>query len=360
MRIAILATGDEITEGHTLNTNTYEIARSLFSEGLEVGLHMACSDKETEILSCIQSLLNTHDGLITIGGLGPTSDDKTRFALAKAIDEPLISHSIALEHVNRYLKRAHLQMDSGNEQQTLFPKQAKLLPNPFGTALGCIFEHQTKWIALLPGPPRECLPMFKEHVLPDLERYGATNLARFQWLVFGLAEADIAARLDKAVAHLPCQTGYRVDVPYVECKVRCESQYAEEIKAVVNPLLQPYCLASPTQKASHLLKEALKTLPYSIYIEDHATGGLLQTLLLDPSTYTQVHFNAPLQAKLQFECSGLEAYWQQTKEDKTELRLTIKNEKNQKDENIILPYRTRHVVNMAAEWLCARILVSLP
>lgn len=70
MTIAILATGDEIIHGDTLNTNTHYIAHALCSEGLPLGLQMACSDKENEIIDSLNFLTEHHDILILIGGLG--------------------------------------------------------------------------------------------------------------------------------------------------------------------------------------------------------------------------------------------------------------------------------------------------
>jgi nicotinamide-nucleotide amidase len=102
-RIALLATGDEITNGDILNTNAQIIAQKLFSNGMHVGLHMTSPDNTNEIEASIQYLLKTHHALIITGGLGPTSDDITRYALSKAINNPSFSmkkHGNSLFHVS--------------------------------------------------------------------------------------------------------------------------------------------------------------------------------------------------------------------------------------------------------------------
>lgn len=368
MRIALLATGNELIEGTTLNTNTYEASKHLHSEGFTVGRHVICGDDEDEIQACMLSLLEDHDALIVFGGLGPTSDDKTRFALSKALNTHLIPHEMALTHVQKYLNRAHLTLDAGNHQQSLFPESAKLLANPFGTALGCIFEYEPpsplsnsvpkKVIILLPGPPRECLPMFQTDVRPYfIEQGDHSHLARLRWLVFGLPEAYVAAQLDQAVAGFECETGYRFDPPYVECKVRCKPEFVENIKAVVEPLLNPHCLMPNHEKASHILKQRLSHLKNPIYIQDTATGGMLQHLLTSPETYAYLRFEAPSENFLSFECRGLTAYWNQERQTETELSLTIGE--NQAHESVRLPYRSPLVVYMATEWLCAKILFRI-
>ena len=131
MTIALLATGNEIVEGDILNTNCQELAHSLHSEGLAPSMHMACSDSEEDILDCLQFLAARPDVMIITGGLGPTSDDRTRFALSRFLGLPLLVFSSALEHLQKILRHSALAMTSSNKQQALFPKSAILLPNPF-------------------------------------------------------------------------------------------------------------------------------------------------------------------------------------------------------------------------------------
>ena len=89
MAIAFLATGDEIIQGDTLDTNSHYLAQILNSEGLVIGLHLSCSDNETELYQCIEFLAKQHEIIITIGGLGPTSDDRTRYALRSLFKKPI-------------------------------------------------------------------------------------------------------------------------------------------------------------------------------------------------------------------------------------------------------------------------------
>ena len=137
MTIAILATGDEIIHGDTLNTNSHAIAHAINSEGLALGLHVSSSDNENEMLGCIEFLSQKHDTIILLGGLGPTSDDRTRFVLARFLKTTLVEFPKALAHIQARITRANLSLNPGNRQQALFPSGAVLLPNPHGTAMGC-------------------------------------------------------------------------------------------------------------------------------------------------------------------------------------------------------------------------------
>ena len=92
MNIGFLATGDELTTGDILNTNGQTIARILFEKGFELGSHVIAPDEESSIVNAIKFLLQNHSIIIITGGLGPTSDDRTRYALAKALNKHLIFH----------------------------------------------------------------------------------------------------------------------------------------------------------------------------------------------------------------------------------------------------------------------------
>ena len=121
MTVALLATGDEIIHGDTLNTNSFHLAQILSSEGLSLGLQLVCSDKESEINDCLHFLATQHDLIIITGGLGPTSDDRTRFALAHFLNTDLSNSQLLLEHIKNRLKLSPDKLNPGNKQQALFP-----------------------------------------------------------------------------------------------------------------------------------------------------------------------------------------------------------------------------------------------
>lgn len=356
MTIAILATGDEIVHGDTLNTNSHQIAHALSSEGLSLGVHLSCSDKEQDIIACLDFLAKQYDIVILIGGLGPTSDDLTRFALAKFTGDSLIEYNAALVHIQKRLHDANVMINAGNLQQCLFPVHAKLLPNPNGTALGCIHRWQNKTFILLPGPPRECLPMFDNYVLPVLQQTKHSTKHIVKWRIFGVPESEIAQILEEALTNIDCQTGYRWDVPYVEFKVRCTPDLVEKIKAIIDPILAPHIIAPVDQKASAKLAELILSINEPITIIDKATGGLLQTLLVKPGLHHLLNFNLNEPTRLLFQVDGLEEYWSsQPIKGSTQLTIHYNNQKQQDKETHSIPYRNPMVVHYAAEWLSFRL-----
>jgi nicotinamide-nucleotide amidase len=356
MTIAILATGDEIVHGDTLNTNAHEIAHALSSEGLSLGFQLSCSDKKADMIACLQFLAEKHDIILLIGGLGPTTDDLTRFALAEFTGDTLVQHAEALTHIQTRLNAANVVINQGNLQQCLFPEQATLLPNPNGTAVGCYYQWNNKTFILLPGPPRECLPMFNNFVLPLLQKTKHSTKQILKWRIFGVAESEIAQTLEEALSNLDCQTGYRLDTPYIEFKVRCTNDLVKEAKAIVDPIVAPHCIATTEKKASDKLRDLILSLNEPITIIDESTGGLLQLLLTKPGVQHLIKFSANNKTHLSFQISGLEEYWsQQPANGQTQLIIHYSNENQEGGETHLIPYRSPTVVAYAAEWLSFRL-----
>lgn len=356
MTIAILATGDEIIHGDTLNTNTHAIAHALNSEGLLLGHQLTSSDREQDIFSCITFLCKRHSIIILTGGLGPTSDDRTRYALARFLNVPLVEFSDAVKHIEKRLTKANITLNAGNRQQALFPLGATLLPNPHGTAMGCSYYFKDKLLILLPGPPRECLPMFNHYVLPMLGRVQHTDKHLLKWRLFGVAEGEIAQILDDSLASIDCETGYRLETPYLEFKVRCSAEYVEKVQQIIEPIVAPLIIAPPEQKASERLQKVIGEIQISMVIIDDVTGGILQTLIQRPSNYPWLSFHEQNNSRLHVHLSGLEAYWSDSGVASTSLTIDYQYDTTQGTETQQIPYRSPLVVEYAAEWISFRLL----
>lgn len=357
MTVALLATGDEIVIGDTLNTNSQQLAHALNAEGISLGLHMTCGDEESQLHDCIEYLAHKHETLIITGGLGPTSDDRTRFALGRFMGITLVKFPEAMEHIQTRLRYSNLGLTPGNQQQALFPPAATLIPNPNGTAMGCYCEWQGKLLILLPGPPRECMPMFNKDVLPLLQKNRQSDQQLLKWRVFGVAESQIAQQLDDALAMLDCETGYRLETPYIECKVRCQNHLVETVKKIVDPIVAPHIIASPERKASESLTDLIIQKQIKLSIQDNITGGILQCLLQQPANRHLLKFGDSQAEDLHFTLTGLREYWDQhALGNATSLTISYEHKGARGEESHQLPYRSSLVVQLAAEWLSFRLL----
>lgn len=242
-RIALLATGNEITEGDILNTDGQLIAQALAANGFAIGLHVVAPDNDEDIKNSLEFLLKSHQAVIITGGLGPTSDDRTRNALSAVTHQELQFDDFSWQCIcERVQKRLGREPHPSNRQQALFPRGAHIIANPNGTAAGCWMSFQKKMIFMLPGPPRECLQMFQEIVLPLLLKQEIQNKKRkYSWRLKNAVESDIAAQIDEAVKNYAVQTGYRAESPYLEVKIYAE-QNAEldQLIIVIKKIIEPY------------------------------------------------------------------------------------------------------------------------
>lgn len=164
-QIEILAIGDELLKGMTVNSNAAEIAFALFKNGYQCYQHIALADERALIKNQFQESLRRSQIVIATGGLGPTCDDLTRGVAAEVFDSGFtFNETLAAELKQRYGNLPiHL-----NDQATV-PTKALLLKNSLGTAPGIVFEADLGTLILLPGVPKEMRLMLHEQVIPYLK-----------------------------------------------------------------------------------------------------------------------------------------------------------------------------------------------
>ncbi len=353
--IGILATGDEIVNGDVVNRNGPYLARQLRQLGFQPGLQITVDDDESRILEALQYLLAKHEVVFTLGGLGPTSDDRTRFAVAQMIQQPLTFFDDCWQRIVERLTHLGLPVPDNNRQQCLFPANAQILPNGQGTAAGCYIPYRAGGILLLPGPPPEFQVMLDQHALPKLlEYYKAPKRYFSSWLVLGAGEGQLAAQLDPLWTGQNCLVGYRADSPYVEIKLQSEEESVfKPLEKQFEAILQPFLVSREQKTASHLLKEFIVFHKIPFYLQDFATKNHLLATLTTRETLAYLVKNAPLQIELH----GFEAYWQKEETARTsQIQLVI----NQKTEAVfdILLHR-RYTLTFALEMTSWHLLTYL-
>jgi nicotinamide-nucleotide amidase len=349
-KVALLATGDEICQGDIINTNSQEIAQRLLHAGIEPWLHGLVPDVITDIESIMRFLLSSHQALIITGGLGPTSDDLTRFALSKVVGKELIFDNATWQAIcQRFKSFGYDVPPDSNRQQAMFPVGATIIPNKNGTAAGCYIQLGEQFIFMLPGPPFECLPMVNDIVLPILQQAGFAQASyRKKWLIFGVSEGKIAEELDKLVEPFDCVTGYRLSYPYIEFKLHSNNQTDfDKLTTLVEKTIKPDMFGDGQQTASLMLQNKLCAPGLFLQISDHATGGALQHTLKIPKNYMQVRYTDAIDTSKPFvTIQGLAEYWQE-KADTTKTMLTLRFPNHEVELDI--PFRGKRVIQYAVE-----------
>jgi isocitrate dehydrogenase len=277
-KISFLATGNEIIQGDLQDSNSNFFAKSITANGGSIYQHIQSSDNKLEIISSLKYLLSKSDAVILTGGLGPTSDDMTRFAVAEIIKSELIFSDSSWAHVVSRLERFNLPVTDSNRQQALFPKQAELYPNENGTAFGCHILWQNKHLFMLPGPPKECRPMFEKHILATLENANFFHMKKnYRWLTLGLIEGEIAPQIDHAAKSSLVETAYRWNYPYLEIKLICDDQEdIQKVVTAVNDILSPFIVSTEHETSLEVLHSNLLSFSETLHIIDEVTQGDLQ------------------------------------------------------------------------------------
>ncbi len=217
MRIEVVTIGDELLLGHTIDTNAAHLARALAAIGVEIVRRTTCGDDAGDIAAAVRDALDRADGVITTGGLGPTSDDRTKPAIATLFGRAMVLDAAHLAWMrerwaNRWPERP---MPETNVQQAMIPAGARKLTNHHGSAPGIFLEDERgRWVAMLPGVPREMRGMLADTLLPLVTARlgGVSRVVRSRTLrTTGVAESLVADRIgalpdgmgDVALAYLP-------------------------------------------------------------------------------------------------------------------------------------------------------------
>src|SRR5512138_648139 len=153
MDLELVTIGDELLLGLTIDTNAAHLARELASVGCSIVRRTTVGDDAADIASAVADALERTGAVITTGGLGPTSDDKTRPAIAELFGQDLVPDEARWEALRALWKeRGRGEIPLANRSQIMIPRGATVLTNRHGTAPGIWLEDQRgRWCAMLPG-----------------------------------------------------------------------------------------------------------------------------------------------------------------------------------------------------------------
>lgn len=214
-RATIITVGDELLSGQYLNTNLQDLSQSLEKRNIQVTRHFVCADQLQKISETIIACLGQEDLIILSEGLGPTSDDKTRDAIAQAVQQPLLYHDAVWQTIKGQLQQLGIVPDTSNARQALFPKTAKVLDNPIGTAPGFYLSYGGSSLVALPGPPTQALSLLEHYLEQSDQKCSTMSYAKHVWTLIGIDESTIASWVDCFFADVPFERHFLWKSPYV-------------------------------------------------------------------------------------------------------------------------------------------------
>lgn len=240
MNAEIITIGTELLLGEIVDTNSAHIARTIRDIGLDLFYQTTVGDNEARAASAISAALDRADVVITTGGLGPTVDDVTRQAVARATDRPLESRPELLEQIAARFRRWGTKMSPNNRQQALVPAGAIGLENPVGTAPCFIVETERGSVISLPGVPREMIYMLDHVVIPYLqERMGAPSVIHARVLrTAGIGESKVDSLIHDLERLSNPTVGLAAHAGQTDIRVTAKAASIEEAWVLIEPIVK--------------------------------------------------------------------------------------------------------------------------
>jgi len=288
VKACILAVGSEMLTPFRVDTNSLFVTERLNAIGADVRLKAVVGDDAAELAQVIERALEWADLIVITGGLGPTEDDVTRDAVARALSLPLDVDEAIVDRLRDRFARRGMTMPEINRRQAMVPRGAVVLPNPNGTAPGLWIERGGRGLALLPGPPREMKPMLETLIAERLApKAGGRGLFRRVLKITGRAESDVDAQAQPVYGkwtaeRVPISTTILAVLGQIELHLTAAAATREDaelaLDAAVGELqaaLGPSVYSTDGRNLEVVVGDLLRERKLTIAVAESCTGGLL-------------------------------------------------------------------------------------
>jgi len=282
-KAVILSTGDELTTGRVVDTNSVFIADKLHQLGVEVAAVLKVGDKKEMLLWALKEASNLGDLIIGTGGLGPTVDDLTTEAVAEFLGRELKQDRGVIQALKRRFEARGLPFTPNNLKQALFPEGAQILPNPSGTAPGFQLSFgDGKTLIWLSGVPQEMEAMLGESVLPWISRQNEKLARAFActFKIYGLTESKLDDILKPVFAAAQAQLSFRAHYPDLSLRLtvrggrEAEKKFLE-LRDRIQELIGPYIYGVGEETLEEIVGRLLFKKGWTVALAESCTGGYL-------------------------------------------------------------------------------------
>lgn len=290
MKIQLLMTGNELMSGDIVDSNSAMIAEKLKNIGLTIKRKVTVADDIDDLINEISHISQQANLLIINGGLGPTTDDLTAQALAKAANVPLVEHKEALEHLSAWCNKKGYELTGSNLKQAILPQGCSLIANSVGSAVGFRLTLNNCDIMCTPGVPSELSVMLTDVMLPIIQQQipkeKQAHTSRLQ--IFGYGESGLQNLLNEHFHNWPkaLELGFRASMPFVELKITSYTTEAKTLKALwiskIKTLLGEHIVHEISDKPltmANCLLALLHKKNKTLTTAESCTGGLIASLL---------------------------------------------------------------------------------
>jgi len=239
MNAELLTIGTEILLGDILNTNVQFLSKELAEIGISVYHHTAVGDNPERIEAAYKLAFERSDIVITTGGLGPTDDDITKEIAAKYFNKDLVIHEESFKKIKELYRNYSMTLTKGTEKEASVLAGSKTLFNKAGLAPGCIVEENGKILIMLPGPPKEAIPMYLNDVKPYLLSKSNYIYKSKTVRISGIGEAEAENMIKDLIASQsnPSIAPYAKQSEMV-FRITAKAENSEEADTIIKPTLE--------------------------------------------------------------------------------------------------------------------------
>lgn len=282
MKATLLTIGNELLAGRTVDTNFTYMARALGAAGVRVCRHVTVGDDRRAILAAVRSALLDSDLVVASGGLGPTSDDVTREAMAELAGSPLREDPEVVARIAARMKSLGRTLKAVGRRQALLPAGMAQLENPIGLAPGLWHEAGTAIVCALPGIPRELMAMVDQVLVPRLRALNpdlaALPVATLRTI--GVPESDLAERIEAdaidlsgvLLAYLPGPGGVDLRLTGID---RTAAAAVERVAGALASRFAEAVYARGEDSMEEVVGRLLAARGHTLALAESCTGGLV-------------------------------------------------------------------------------------
>ncbi len=284
----LISVGTEILLGDILNTDAQFLSIELAKLGISVIHQSTVGDNRERLLAQLKEAADRSDIIILSGGLGPTPDDLTKEVCCEFFGKKMFLHEPTVEKIKTYFSTKGMKMAQNNLKQAMLPKDCVIFPNDNGTAPGMAIEKDGVHILVLPGPPRELKPMFRNCAVPYLMQFSDRIIVSHNIRTFGIGESLMAERVnDLFDAENPTVAPYAKDgeaLLRVTAMARTKEEAENLCEPVINEIksrLDGFVYGVDYTCIEEAVIEKLKEKHMKVATAESCTGGLIAKRITD-------------------------------------------------------------------------------
>jgi nicotinamide-nucleotide amidase len=286
-QVLVINVGDELLDGIRENGHLLWLGEHLARRGLPITRSVVVRDDAAEIARAVGEAWEHYDLIVTTGGIGPTSDDHTRAAVAGALGLALEHVPAAEQALRERFGMIGRKVSPADLSQCHVPAGAQALRNPRGTAPGVFYHRDGKALVMLPGPAMELRPMFEEEVVPRLRDVGCAcqGEAYVQVRTFGIGAVPLEQIVRPLLA--PCMVlSFGTHTGVVDARISSggsgatDAHLCEVARKVRDAVGEDFVCTGHACLAT-LVVEQLRSLEKTVSLAESCTGGLLANAFTD-------------------------------------------------------------------------------